>query len=602
MSSENLIISGQDSDIKLIELPQLKGKEIYPFLSYRLRSIYPGNPEETIFDYSIFRSKKRKSTALLCIMNKNKTKFYKEKAGNQSLLHPINILCNSDLLKGEKIIYVHWLNDFLILHFRDGIPVSFYTATGKIKPLFNLLPKNYFTLPAICIDHESGLKYFVKQVSKYHSIYSDISIEKILLKYSHKNFFKKRGFFIESKKRIPLKVFLPVTGIILISILLFVGTWYGKLSVNNSEELQNEISALHFNSAAANITGEEVLIKKGRLLLLLKNKPVPVYNLISDLSKTLGPDVFILNLTVKDNGFHLEAIGADPLMVISKLEKHPLFQNVEPGQIITLPNRDLEQFFLSGTYIRGSVILSDDNLPKGSFETEAGYLERQINFEADRFYTAGEIDPYSFAQEIRNELENSGILIGRYKIFNENLTEFTFKGKPESVMIILRRLSKKAKHCTIYSLLLNMEKDNMLSGSFIAGFELLPDYKTTDSSGQSTELPGPEAISPVFLSSAETAAIFSQPAAFSTASTAQTDQTGNYAPVTNAEWLSLVSIIQNDKGGTTYYFKDSGNGRVLPIIFGEDLDKKTGSWSIVEMDESFFILQNKNQLYSVNRR
>ena len=49
-------MSRLDFDVRMLKLPSLPRGSIEGFLRYRSRSLYPGNPEETAFAWSLVRS------------------------------------------------------------------------------------------------------------------------------------------------------------------------------------------------------------------------------------------------------------------------------------------------------------------------------------------------------------------------------------------------------------------------------------------------------------------------------------------------------------------------------------------------------------------
>lgn len=88
-----LMMNRLDFDIKIIEVPPVGEEEVDKLLSYRLRSIYPGDPTETSFDFKII-SKKKKRYAILFITSKKNIETYRQVGERKPLFLPYNIVEN----------------------------------------------------------------------------------------------------------------------------------------------------------------------------------------------------------------------------------------------------------------------------------------------------------------------------------------------------------------------------------------------------------------------------------------------------------------------------------------------------------------------------
>ncbi|RPJ03259.1 MAG: hypothetical protein EHM28_15640, partial [Spirochaetaceae bacterium] len=59
--SHALFMSRLDFNCKIIPVPPVADEEIGEILRYKIRSLYPGDPEHTVFDYKIFQSRSGES-------------------------------------------------------------------------------------------------------------------------------------------------------------------------------------------------------------------------------------------------------------------------------------------------------------------------------------------------------------------------------------------------------------------------------------------------------------------------------------------------------------------------------------------------------------
>jgi hypothetical protein len=81
---EALMMSRVDFDIKVTEVPPVPESEMGNLLTYKLRSLYPGDPESTVFDYKILQKNKQRF-AVIFISNKDTIEGYKKIADKKPL-------------------------------------------------------------------------------------------------------------------------------------------------------------------------------------------------------------------------------------------------------------------------------------------------------------------------------------------------------------------------------------------------------------------------------------------------------------------------------------------------------------------------------------
>ncbi len=66
----------------------------------------------------------------------------------------------------------------------------------------------------------------------------------------------------------------------------------------------------------------------------------------------------------------------------------------------------------------------------------------------------------------------------------------------------------------------------------------------------------------------------------------------------DAPWLSYLGYTSAAQGKPTYYFKDTRSGRLIKVTPGES----SGGWSLLEVKDNRMILQNKDEIFAVNKR
>jgi hypothetical protein len=82
-----LMMSRLDFDIEVIKIPPVHSEEINNLLGYKIRGLYPGSPEETVFDYQI-AALRRERYAVLFITKKSILNNYKSLGKNKPLFLP----------------------------------------------------------------------------------------------------------------------------------------------------------------------------------------------------------------------------------------------------------------------------------------------------------------------------------------------------------------------------------------------------------------------------------------------------------------------------------------------------------------------------------
>jgi hypothetical protein len=86
-----IMVSRLDFAVQAIELPAMAEKEVEGFLTYRIRSLYPGHLEQTAFDYRllVFEGKRY---AVLFLFQRDTLEEYRQAAGGRPLFCSFSLL------------------------------------------------------------------------------------------------------------------------------------------------------------------------------------------------------------------------------------------------------------------------------------------------------------------------------------------------------------------------------------------------------------------------------------------------------------------------------------------------------------------------------
>ena len=86
-----LMISRSDFDVQFIEIPPMRERDIEGFISYQIRSIFPGLPDITDFDFR-WSDIPTKKIAVVFIMKRETLEFYREISHGNPLVLPYTLI------------------------------------------------------------------------------------------------------------------------------------------------------------------------------------------------------------------------------------------------------------------------------------------------------------------------------------------------------------------------------------------------------------------------------------------------------------------------------------------------------------------------------
>jgi hypothetical protein len=79
-------------------------------------------------------------------------------------------------------------------------------------------------------------------------------------------------------------------------------------------------------------------------------QPRDLYLLLSELSAVLGDNALIRSLTVRDDGFQVDAAGTNPLKLMEGFKSRSTFKDIRLAQVVPDPKTGRELFSFSGTF------------------------------------------------------------------------------------------------------------------------------------------------------------------------------------------------------------------------------------------------------------
>lgn len=352
-----LMMSRLDFDIEVIKIPPVHSEEINNLLGYKIRGLYPGSPEETVFDYQI-AALRRERYAVLFITKKSILNNYKSLGKNKPLFLPYAM---AKPLAGnytaENCIITFWHTHWTeILFFSRGILKSsfvFKTEKGSMSENFtrfeSFLPKKIAGeyLIFICSgENKKILEPYIKKLLPKKESYEILSLEDQLNRIG-----KKSGFLFSTKQKkniIPQKLrirLLILIALILPGLILFKFVSYKGRYKNEVNMRLISMEKSYFQAVSIKNDTDNLEIK---LNTLRDKKPVDMYQVLSRISEVLGSKTNIIYFSIEKGSFQIEGIGPNTLALMQRFSSHPDFSNIRLIQIVPVKGLKVEKFRITG--------------------------------------------------------------------------------------------------------------------------------------------------------------------------------------------------------------------------------------------------------------
>lgn len=341
---DGILISGRDCETFLIDVPRLKENEIFPFLSYRIRSIYPAPPENTTFDYRIINGTESKK-AIVCVGQKDRISRYKE-LEKRRLFHPLSFMTPPFFKGTDRTILIFWGDSFLAIQVADAVPVECYSYLSGSKDPKSVIAEKALSSSVEIIAPNVFLPDLKKSFSNGFNFIGASSMEEKLSQLSGKS----GTMFIRKDNSVPIRRVLLLAILIIITAIPVSFTRYIHNLKKQASLLEKEIKSFKNTGNLPDTTVTEIDNMKKKLVFVISNKPFPLYSFLADLRRNLGRNVYIKTLILKNNGFQINAVGQNPLELMANFEKDNNFQNVKPSRITPLAGMNKDEFNLTGSY------------------------------------------------------------------------------------------------------------------------------------------------------------------------------------------------------------------------------------------------------------
>ena len=352
-----LMMSRMDFDLEVTELPPIAEADIPSFLKYRIRSLYPGDPDDVAFDYAVQASSKGKS-ALLFITGKNTIARYRQLGGRRDLFLPYSLA--KPLLRvyrGQDHVVSFWHPRWIdVLVFKEGCLASSTVITRQddasddMDRLRDVLPGDVSvpTCLALCRgEEEESIAGRLQESLPQGWTLNTLTFEETL------HMVDKRIEYLFKKRRagrslFPARIRIPLE-IALIALLLVLNE--RRLFDEQSEyysTLKNTLALYERQTTEVVSLSREVDQLSQRLADQRSQRSPAVCDVLSEIAATFGSGVRVRTFIFEAGFFQIDGEATNPLGLMESFKKNPVFRDVKLIQTVPTRGSANETFKMTG--------------------------------------------------------------------------------------------------------------------------------------------------------------------------------------------------------------------------------------------------------------
>jgi hypothetical protein len=351
-----LMMSRPDFVIKSVELPPVSEQDIHNLLKFKLRSVYPGKPDDTVFDYTLL-SRKNKKYALLFIAEKKTVEAYRNLSRGMPLFLPFTLV--KPLIKkcGDGscaflFFHMRWIE---ILMIRSGV-LAFSSVINRdesfennFQKILTLLSENTedCSLSFICAQEEKdALNESIRRSLGPERSYSMVSIEELL-----RSLNRKSGFLFSEKHKkraVPHTLVIFLFTAIVLTLSIFILDKEIQRKEVYFEQLENRMRSYEHRTLSVKSLENELKALDNRWKDLRGRAPVNIYHILSELSSIIEGRAAITYFVIEKDSFQFEAVGQNPLDLMDTFRMNENFQSIKLLQSIPVQGTNKERFKVIG--------------------------------------------------------------------------------------------------------------------------------------------------------------------------------------------------------------------------------------------------------------
>lgn len=347
-----ILIPHTDYECKILDLPPVSEDALDDAMQYHLRSVYPGPPNQTVFDYLLF--KKAKKAAVL-IANRDVVESYKNRWNGIPLSASLYIADSFVRGKGNQTVLFQEGDYIHVFEFKKGTLLRIHGIAEEDFPSFieSLKSKagesGVVTLITVIVSDDIFM-----QISKAYGDNLPAIFERIPFSSRALNNIKPTSLFSRkktSRRVVPLLFLIFGTVFLLLSIAV-----YQYRSLKRAEE---DYAALSAQAEELKPRVDEIILLetevedlKGRITILTQKQPTDVYALLSRLLDAAMGDLEIESFILKNDSFQIEGYSKNPYELVKRIEDDGRFMDMKTYNVQPLSEKGVERFTFSGRYAR----------------------------------------------------------------------------------------------------------------------------------------------------------------------------------------------------------------------------------------------------------
>jgi hypothetical protein len=335
-----LLLSRLDVDLRVLDLPPVAGRDVEGLIRYRLRSLFPGNPGQTSFDYRVIR-RGRTRRAIVFVTRTSTVEAYRAVAGRRPLVPPCRLLSGRVPRRGT---FRAWIGDGRwaeLLEYRDGL-----LASSRV------VRRERGDWAAVAAAASAPAHLVIAPRADLEDLAGADGAALLPLESAGLRGVGPRGLFA-APARTP--VVSPVARVaVLAAVVIALGVLVLDRAARREEErarrLQVVVTALERDARASLETRREADALRLERDRLAAGIPADRYRVLAELSAVFAGAVRVRRISFRDDRFQVEASGGDPLALMEALKARDGFRELELSPVVPDAASREERFSIAGVF------------------------------------------------------------------------------------------------------------------------------------------------------------------------------------------------------------------------------------------------------------
>jgi hypothetical protein len=326
-----LVMSRRNIDVRVLDLPRISSAHAAAVIRHRIRSIYPGSPEETVVDFRLFRHN-RARRAVVWIGRTDVVSLYRAAAGARPLLVTSALVSGIVPRRGRCRVELRHDGWKEMLEFEDGLLQSSQTGNGRHRA--DPAPVRI----AVCVPPLTAAPGNAEPVMPVSLLAARLGRVQGAFD-PHED--RARGFA-------PVRLGALAAAALVLALMVFFKVV--QRAEHRAVELHAVSAALQAGSRSRDTARMEMSKKEAELARLNRSAPRDMYALFSELASVAEGGIRIRSIVVSGDTFRFEAVGKNPLQLVERLHGRGKVSEIRLSQVVADPAVPTESFSISGVF------------------------------------------------------------------------------------------------------------------------------------------------------------------------------------------------------------------------------------------------------------